>query len=325
MMNQKRKRSTQDKDSDDEVEVEHIAKRHKVNVVSPLKASKSYKAPQFRSFHLHILKSLYESDDDDEDKEDQEDFQDNTAAAEVPEQGHSTTTASNAANGKLWKLARNYLRERENLIRQKKEAACLKDVHQEALLFMEEREKDALTQSPVSRPAWTRSASEPATANASTGLCPSPAARSLGFFSPQRAPTQQGSLANDSNESKTPINCFGLVATLLKTKFQSFEKSTRYFCNPYGPVLKEIETTIHTLEHELQRLKEDEIANQKQAVEDLLSRPMLLSSLTSPSFPHHDVWGGKGKNSKCALSKLETKLSLWRMLAADMKEIVVPN
>ena len=316
MNNNKRKRSEDDDDD--------ITKRHKVTGTVSSLHSKRETSPQFQRFHLSILQSLYESDEE----EDAEDVH------------NAGSKASTAVDEELWKQTKKFLREREKLIRQKKEASRLKDVHQEALNFMDERERDSLALSPSPR-TTCRSVSEAKTGSSMIPLvaqssgykaaCASPA-HSLSFFSPQPAPSQQASVAN--SESKSPVKCFGLVATLLEKKFQAFENSARYCSDPYGPVLKEIDTNISKLENQLQRLQENALANQKQAVEDLLSRPVLLSSLASSKSIHHQngdaIWTascGTGglKDAKSALSKLETKLSLWKMLATDMKVIVVVN
>lgn len=196
--------------------------------------------------------------------------------------------------------------------------------------FMGERAKDAPTQSPApltaSSAAWPSVSKSKGGSSAFAAVNASPA-HSLSFFSPHSVPSQQPSNANNSY-GKSPVNCFGLVANLLEKKFQSFEKSARYNSDPYGTVLKEIVANISNVENQLERLQEETVANQKQAVEDLLSRPMLLSSLasTARSSPPHST--GRGPNDvKHNLTKLETKLEtklgLWKMLEVDMKEVVV--
>lgn len=273
--------------------------------------------PQFQRFHLNVLRSLYDDDGDDDYEDNENVFRDMD--------GSMADTMQDKVDDLLWVQTKKFLKEREKLIQQKTEASLLKEIHQEALNFLDER--DSLVASSPVAAGWNASASSivpmmaPSDA-AFQGLCSSP--HSLSFFS--SSPQQPRSMVDD-DETKSPTKCFGLVATLLEKRFTSFHTSVQTRSNPYDPVLKQIEAKITKLEQTLQKLQEETLSKQKQAVDDLLSRPVLLSSssLLEPSL-RSGKWKTDNNNgdddAKSALSKLEAKLGLWKMLADDLRGIV---
>ena len=314
-------------------------KRHKSVLVSVMasqpqqESSKREAPPKFQRYHLIILQSLYESDAEEEEEGDKYyqsgDKSSSHQGSPPSNQAKSKRAAALTVDDKLWKQTKRFLREREKLMRQKKEASRLKDVHQEALKYMAEGEfMDFRATSPRSVSTAERNGQKvPLLAqssvghkyNNSVGVARSAASpvHTLNFFSPQKTL----SAATSNSDTKAPFRCFGLVANLLEKKAQAFEGSARYCSNPYGSVLNDIEANIKKLENHLHCLQEKNNADSKQAVEDLLSRPVLssASSFSWQSIHHQRDAGLRG--AKGAISKLGTKLSLWRMLVSDMKSV----
>ena len=327
----KRKRPEVDETIDEEDKGNKRLKTAVSDMAScPQQGSSKRETPlKFQRYHLSILQSLYESDEEgDEEDDDYYQSGDNSSSHQgfpSTNKAKSRRTATLTVDDKLWKQTKRFLREREKLMRQKEEASRLKNVHQEALKYMAEGEIDFRATSPRSVSTERNGHKVPLLAQSSAGhkynnsvarSAASPV-HTLSFFSPKKTL----SAATSDSDNKAPFRCFGLVANLLEKKAQAFEGSARYCFNPYGQVLKDIQANIDKLENHLQSLQETSVENAKHAVEDLLSRPVLssASSLSWKSIHHQRDMGLRGE--KGAISKLGTKLSLWKMLVSDMKNV----
>jgi hypothetical protein len=271
---------------------------------SPSTTCQSPRTAQFQCFHLLLLQSLYDTEDSipvgglDDD-----------SLGSVTNDGFEIS--DDTVDDILWNNARKFVKERDSLIKLKKDASRVNSVHQEALDYLEEQELGSPTPStPSSRlgGAWQPEDGLPRSVGKLRSIS-SP--NSLSFFAPQRTvPCSK----------KSPVKSFTLVAHLLQKKCEEFNASVKCKSDPYAPILQEVEEKIENLEGKLKVLKESNLSKQKRRVEDLLSRALLSSHMEPDQSADSDQF-----DLKSFMSKLETKLSLWRLLAADLKDVVVPG
>jgi len=301
-------------------------KKRKCDSASPAaKASASKPAtPQFQRYHLSVLLSLYETDDEkaaetlSTDNNDDDNSSDNSIAGE----GHKDSQV----DGNLWAQTKILLREREDLIQQMNESSHLNNIHKESLNSMEEQTssptKDVENQLSPSPPHWS-------TKMDSSEFQGSTYNHNL--FSPRQSVAIFASNCNCNDKhhprpariGRYSMNRFRLVATILEQQFRSYERAVRRRSSPYEPVYHQTKARIVQLKNKIQKIQEGALTEQKQTVQDLLSRPV-PSSPTGP--PIRGVHIGSAapctSNSNDRMSKLHTKFQLWRMLATDLQEIV---
>lgn len=269
---------------------------------------------QFQCFHLLLLQSLYDTEDciplgsaDDD------------SLGNVSDDGDYDEMTDDTVDDRLWNKARKFVKDREDLLKLKKEASRVNGVHQEALDYLEEHGQGRGSSTAPSTPSGgkpTGSSWQPSADDSVPhrfGKHPSISSPNcLKFFSPQRPTTSSQS----PNNCQTPAQCFALVAHLLKSKCEEFNGSVKNRSNIYGPMLQEVEEKIDVLQGKLRILKESTLSKQKRKVEDLLSRALLSSSMDNTDPAVASVQFGN------FVSKLETKLQLWSILAADLKDVV---
>lgn len=271
--------------------------------------------PKFQNFHLGILQSLYKSNANDDEGADL--FASQSSSSD--EEGGEDEGVEDA----VWSHARRFLKEREKLRERKEEASHMENIHREALRFTEE--KDILPKSP---PARSMAAGSSWYYPAEKCAFPMPVSpqQSLSMFSPLRStgPSQQIS------DGRPALKCFTLVSNLLEKRFRNTLFNSKRLSDPHNSLLDTVNQKISKLKVTLKKRRESKLSDRRAAVEDLLARPVLLSSsqgtmLNDPLSLHNSnkTFGNHSGNcGDSGLEKLEAKLELWTMLASDLRDII---
>lgn len=276
------------------------------------------KTPQFQGFHLMLLQTLYDADDASPISKKEDDSLSMTTDSEMEEE---------IVDDKVWASVRKFVQERDNLIKLKREAGRVDDIHQEALKYMEEQGSGSTApstpsakQSSASRRGWTDEDGPPSMGCRRSISSPN----SLNFFSPQQATPSRSQLSPSSSSRgvHSPAKCFGLVASLLQNRSQLFNANVIRRTNPHAPLLEETERKIETLEGNLRKLQEISLSKEKQKAEDLLSCTLLSSCGGTEHDEEVEEETVTSDEMKDFASKMETKLQLWSMLASDLKDII---
>jgi hypothetical protein len=295
-----------------------------------LRCEQTKDTPKFQHFHLDLLRSLYAAGDDNYEHNNDHNHQGADSSDGESQADSNGTTEKDTVDGLVWLETRKFIQERERMRKEKCEASHLKNIHQEAVDFIEERESASKT--PASPAIATASGNGPfwysSKDQAAVPLSALSAGRhdtspySFAYFSPLRCsgpgPSQQFSLGDER------AHCFGLVATLLGRKFRTFERSAERRSDPYQPLLRVIEDKIEALQTKLAKRQEDYLTERRATVEDLLAGPVYLSS--SQTARNHGYYYHRRNipaSHVCSnMAKLETKIQLWSMLASDLKTII---
>ena len=261
----------------------------------------SFEGRSFQQCHLVMLRNLYDTDTNMPSTRKDDDSSVSTDLSEI--------ISNDVVEAELWDKAEKFVDERDRLIHLKDEASRADEVLAEALQFCTQEQESTVLSTPAGkRRIWTDEDSTKTPPN------------SLSFFSPQGT-----SRATQSSPSaariQSPTKCFGLVTSLLQKKCQSATKLVTSRSSPFKPLLESVDLKIESLESKLQAAQASSISKQKRQAEDLLCGA--LSPYDDPE--EADELEGTNESTydlNSFISKLEMKLRLWSLLAADLKGVV---
>ena len=238
----------------------------------PTSASK-----KFLLLHLQILRALYEDPLVDNKDEEQK----------------KSSVEDGAMNDEMWEKIHKFLQERDQLRAKAKKVELLQGIHEEALLFMrEEREIERSMPNP-----WVN------------GVPNMFNSHSIYTSTSQHSP-QSRFRTSSHPEPNEGVDCFGLMAGLLRRKYEITDAQLKETTSPFLPLLTDIENRIEKLEKLLKEEQEHSVEKEETAASELATAyPFSISEIAPPSQRLNEE----------SLARLETKLRLWNMLLLDLK------
>ena len=271
-----------------EGEADPVVKRLKLeNDDKPTCASPNFlpTPTRFLSFHLQLLRALYNNDSDDNvNNNDESSFE--TNVDEI-----------------TWEMTSRYLQQRETIKSMTQKANHCSGIHEEALRVLD--------QEPSMSPAWATSdilPPPPPSIMNSTLL-----SSTTSQHSPHtpRYPTQTtGITAGDHNS-------FRVVASLLGRKSRMATACLQQQIKPFRPLVTAVERRLALLDQLTRQQQQQQTALQHQNHHHV---PLfVLSSTSSTETPVAGNVLVQQQDMDESLARMETKRRLWRILLQDLK------
>ena len=269
-----------------EGEADPVVKRLKLeNDDKPTCASPNFlpTSTRFLSFHLQLLRALYNNDNDNNDESSSE-----TNVEEI-----------------TWEMTSRYLQQRETIKSMTQKANHCSGIHEEAL--------HVLDQEPSMSPAWTTREILPPPPPSMMNSTLLTSTTSQHSPHTPRYPTQTtGTTAGGDNRS------FRVVASLLGRKSRMTTARLQQQIKPFRPLVTAVERRLALLDQLARQQQQQQTALQHQNHHHHV--PLLvLSSTSSTETPVAGNVLVQQQDMEESLAQMETKRRLWSILLQDLK------